>query len=287
MTPTGPYSKKYGVAMVTNHCLAYLKEAVDSVLTQSFSDFQFLIVDDGSNSICCRYMDDIKDPRVRIIHKSGLGVSKARNIALQELKTEYIFIADADDISEPDRLQTQINHLEKNPDICLLGGFTFPFNENKNKALVDMKLPLTHEAISRRMLSTNCVCNPTVVYKRDLAISVGGYRTDYFSCEDYDIFTRLILAGRVQNLDRVLVKYRNHPNQLSRIITQRKKDIVAEIRKNYLIAYEAKFGKGSASIEPLTPSKNQKLEHPGMLRVKEQLTNFALNSLKSKKLLHA
>ena len=110
------------VMPVFNTPVSYLKEAVDSILTQTVKDFEFIIINDGSTYSCKEYLESLSDPRIRIIHnEKNLGITKSLNIGLREARGKYIARMDDDDISIPIRFEKQFAFMESNPDIILCG----------------------------------------------------------------------------------------------------------------------------------------------------------------------
>ena len=117
------FEKPISVVMpVFNTPVSFLREAVDSIINQTFKDFEFIIIDDGCTGSCSEYLESLSDPRIRIIHNErNLGITKSLNIGLREARGKYIARMDDDDISIPIRFEKQFAFMESNPDIILCG----------------------------------------------------------------------------------------------------------------------------------------------------------------------
>lgn len=203
------------VAMVVCNVDRFLAESIESVLAQTFKDFEFIIVDFGSTdqtkAIVSGYA--AKDERIRLHEIPNCGLGTARNAACALAKGRYIAVMDADDVSLPNRLQLQVDFLEKHPEICLVGGAT-EWIDATGKSLGIHRFPTEDHNINSRLVSQFPFCHPTVLLRTQAFAEVGGYRLPFVFGEDYDLWLRLIEHFRCANLSQVVLKYRIHRYQV-------------------------------------------------------------------------
>ncbi|HEV2485808.1 MAG TPA: glycosyltransferase [Terracidiphilus sp.] len=193
--------------------MPYLPKSVESILGQSFTDFAFIIVNDGSTDGSAEFLGTLKDPRIAVISQANAGQGVARNTALRHCRSEYVAVMDQDDISKPERLLSQLEYLDAHPDIVLLGTqIEFLIGSASQRAF---KSPIDHDEIESRLLKGRAgICHPSLMYRTAAAIACGGYPTEGFG-EDIDLCLRMLEHGRAANLDRILFQYRLHPAQAS------------------------------------------------------------------------
>ncbi len=207
---------KVSVIMPVYNSEKYLDKALESILSQSFKDYELIIIDDGSNDGTNEIISRIKDKRTKVItNKKNLGVAKSLNIGLKRAKGEYTARCDSDDINDKDRFKIQVNFLDKNKDYVLVGS-SFEIIDEKGRKIGETMLPETDEEIKRKILIRNPILHPSVIYRRKVALKVGGYREFLNGVEDYDLFFRLLRSGKLHNLREKLVKRRWHKNVVTR-----------------------------------------------------------------------
>jgi len=195
----------------------FLREAIDSILAQSFRDFEFIIVNDGSTDGTASLLGSYagSDPRVRVYHQENKGVTESRNRACGLARGKYIAQMDADDIAARNRLEWQIEFMERHAEMGVVGG-AVELIDNRGRALYCMRCPVENEEIKSGLLLHNCFSNPAVVIRKEAFLSVGGYRRPFDRhAEDYDLWLRIAERWRLANLEAVVVKYRIHPDQAS------------------------------------------------------------------------
>jgi hypothetical protein len=194
----------------------YLDEAVESICRQTFADFEFLIVNDGSTDhtadVLSRHAE--KDPRIRVITQPNRGLVAALNAGCAAARGEWIARMDADDVSLPDRFEKQMNFLRAHPEIGVLGGAS-QFIENGE--LVDMyeRPPLQHRDILDVFARGNPVVHPSMVIKRAAFEAVGGYRPLFVAAEDVDLWLRLAERCELANLEDIVIHRRRHSEEAS------------------------------------------------------------------------
>ncbi len=193
-----------------------LRESIDSILKQSYSNIEFIIVCDNPNNVTVRHvLNSINDERVKIIiNDKNLGLVKSLNIALKQVSGEYIARMDADDISLADRVENQLEYLLIN-DLDLVGGYVELINEKGDSFNRVMRAPSAHKRIVKYMKSGSCIFHPTWLVKKDVYFKLNGYRM-IPHCEDYDFLLRAIKQGfKLGNVPRVELKYRIRESSIS------------------------------------------------------------------------
>lgn len=191
----------------------YLPESIESILKQSFIDFEFLIIDDGSTDntfeIIKKYAN--LDHRIQAIHnKNNIGIASSLNIGLARSKAPLIARMDADDISTTDRLEKQWNFLKNNPEIDVIGSY-YRIYEFLWRIV---KTPSNHENILSRLLFDTSFFHPTVMFRKHTVLeSTNGYRIETTPAEDYDLWCRLAEDKNIifSNIKETLLRYRIHP----------------------------------------------------------------------------
>jgi glycosyltransferase involved in cell wall biosynthesis len=194
------------VTLPVYNAMPYLRAAVESVLNQSYRDFDFLIIDDGSTDGSADYLRSLRDPRIKLTVRENRGLGMTLNELFRNSRTEYVARMDADDICEPHRLEKQMAFLRDHGDVVMLGtGIDFVVGNR----IVGGFRPLTeHSEIRQRLVQKRPGVNhPTLVVKRDAWAGVGGYRFSGAG-EDLDFCLRLCDIGRVANLTEALYRYR-------------------------------------------------------------------------------
>ena len=195
----------------------FLREAIDSILSQTFSDFELIIINDGSTDSTAAMLDSYarSDPRVRVYHEEHKGAVESLNRGCGLARGKYIAVMDQDDVSMPDRLERQIGFLENHEKVGLLGGAVEGIDDQGRWVFLDQP-PLEDEPIRAAFRSFSFpMCHPAVVMRKQAFDATGGYRAPFLPAEDYDLFYRIIEGWRVANLSDVVLRKRIHSNQFS------------------------------------------------------------------------
>lgn len=193
----------------------YLSDAINSILNQTYSDFEFIIVNDGSNDKSSDVINSFNDARIRHLTNDGnKGLIYSLNRAIKESNNpEFIARMDSDDISLPTRFEEQINYMEKNPDVGILGtAITFFGNDLPE---FDLKYPLSNSEIVPSMLWMNPIAHPTVLIRMKHIGNLYKYDADFHKLEDYALWVNLIGKFLFCNLPNVLLKYRRHKGNVT------------------------------------------------------------------------
>ncbi|MBL4658797.1 MAG: glycosyltransferase [Alcanivoracaceae bacterium] len=206
---------RISVLMPIYNAERFLKTALESILSQSFSDFEIIAINDGSTDASGKILASYGDKRLRVINNDGnKGLIYTLNKGIEKANGKYIARMDADDIALPNRLAMQVEFLEAHPSIVLLGGHAEMIDEH-GVPFMPMTPPLSHQAIINRIFIGSCFIHPSVMFRTDVVRELGGYRHDALHAEDYDLWLRIIQNHQVANLSAILIQYRIHPDQVS------------------------------------------------------------------------
>ncbi len=196
----------------------YLEDAVDSILAQTFGDFEFLIMNDGSTDRTGEILDRLaaKDARIRVFHRENRGITPTLNELLRLARADLVARMDADDIALPERFAKQVRHLDENPD-CVLVGSCATMIDPDGDDLTERAVPASHEEILEDILngSSKFIFHSSIIFRRQPAVDLGGYNESYAAAQDLDLFLRLAEVGRLTNLTETLIRYREHTSKIS------------------------------------------------------------------------
>jgi len=207
------------VAMSVFNGERFLAPAIESILGQTFDDFEFLILDDGSSDGTPTIVRDYaaRDPRIRPILRENRGLVASLNQLLVEARAPLVARMDADDISRPDRFARQIAFFAGHPDYGVVGSRSEDIDEfDAPYVVTGPEHPETHEGFLAAIENGwPLLCHPAVMYRRDLVLSVGGYHAAFRHCEDLDLWLRLASVTRLCSLPERLIRYRHYAGQVS------------------------------------------------------------------------
>ena len=204
---------KISVLMTVYNGMPYLVDAVESVFAQTLSDFQFVIVDDGSNDETSTYLDSIADPRVEILRQENKGTAAAANYGLSVCRGEFIARMDADDWALPERLETQLEFMESHPEVGIVGSQVAPLG--KCGVGGSLNLPCHHDRIfSSMMEGLHGMAHSSIMMRGSLIRQLGGY-WPYRLIDDWDMMLRMGEVSALANIDKVLLHYRVHAGSLN------------------------------------------------------------------------
>lgn len=204
---------KISIIMSVFNTAPYLRNAIDSILNQSFTDFELIIVDDASTDSSRDIISSYNDPRiVLLINERNLGIVASANKGLNLARGEYIARMDSDDISTLERLQIEYDFLEAHKDIFLVAG-SFSYINSNGEVMSSHILELDSEKVASAFPKSNPIHQPTVMWRND---SVVFYREKALYCEDRDLWFRLSQQGKkFYVLKDILLLYRIHPGSVS------------------------------------------------------------------------
>jgi glycosyltransferase involved in cell wall biosynthesis len=205
------------VLMPAYNAGSLLRQAVDSILAQTFTDFECLIIDDGSRDGSVEALQTIGDPRLRIVlNPRNLGLVATLNYGIELARAPLIARMDADDISLPDRLHCQVEAFRLRPGLGLLGSWAEVIDA-AGRTAGHIQLPIEHRQIALAMLRDNVFVHPSVMVRASVLRDLGGYPVDFPAAEDYAMWLRILLRHEVANLPKTLVQYRIHAAQISQV----------------------------------------------------------------------
>ncbi len=206
------------VVMSVYNAENYLREAIDSILNQTFSDFEFIIIEDCSTDSTMQILEEYqqKDSRIIIIkkteNKGSKGFIENLNLGLDRARGHFIARMDADDIAAPERFEKQISVLEKDPQLFITGAAMDAIDE-KGRFLRHLSVFTTDDAIRKNMLKNIALYHPVIMFRNTKM----RYREKMISCEDYDFYLRIMLQGKkMANIDAPLLQYRILSTSMSR-----------------------------------------------------------------------
>jgi glycosyltransferase involved in cell wall biosynthesis len=199
---------KISVLMPAYNAAAYIREAISSVLAQTFRDFELLVINDGSTDNTESIVQSFNDPRVVLINKDHEGIAAALNIGLKLAQSSYIARFDADDICQPQRLEKQFNFLEDHPDYVLVGSDAEYILENGDFLFSFQCIAHSNDEVQQNLYVYCPFIHSAVMYRTEEVIKVGGYNVQAHTFEDYLLWTALAKAGKMQNLREPLIKVR-------------------------------------------------------------------------------
>jgi glycosyltransferase involved in cell wall biosynthesis len=192
---------------------SYIESAVQSVLNQTFKDFEFIIVNDGSTDGTLQILQRLaaKDPRIVLLSRPNTGYVLALNEGLAKARGEFIARMDADDLCLPTRLEKQVAYFRASPACVLLGTNVVQMDQSGMVIGPMLDIALGHAAIDAALLRRGWpIVHPSVMMRTSAVRAVGGYLVELCPNEDHDLFLKLGEVGQLENLPEVLLQYRKH-----------------------------------------------------------------------------
>lgn len=192
----------------------YLRQAIDSVLCQNLSNFELLLVDDGStdNTLSIIRQFAKQDNRCIVLTGPNQGLIGSRNMGIEHARAEFIALMDADDICMSQRLITQLQYLQANP-VCVAVGSQVLLIDPDARPIKPFLTEATHQAIDAAHMAGRggAIINPSAMIRKSAFMQVGMYQKDFLHAEDMDMFLRLAEVGELANIPEILLHYRQHP----------------------------------------------------------------------------
>lgn len=259
----------------------FLRVAIDSILSQSFTLFEFILLNDGSTDESENIILSYKDERIVYVkNERNLGLIATLNNGIELCNGKYIARMDADDISLPDRFKRQFEFMESNSTCAVLGTNYINFFDSFE---VNLFGPETNDEIKTHLLFSCCVCHPSVFIRKESLKKLDVYyNKDYKHVEDYELWTRLIANSTIYNLQVPLLKYRHHTAQVSNTNRIEQINTSNKLRANYLTRSGFSYSNEQLETHNLIGS-NAKLTNKNQL----QRVNFWLiNMLEQNTKLH-
>jgi glycosyltransferase involved in cell wall biosynthesis len=218
------------VVMSVYNGLPYLPAAIDSILAQTFGDFELIIIDDGSTDGSGAVIDSYSDRRIRVLTQSNLGLVASLNRGIREARGRYVARHDADDQSEPERFARQIAYLARHPGTAVVGSPMSVIGEDgriKHRHAVLLGDP----ELRQELLVRSPFVHGSVMIDAAALDKSGGYDQSAWPAEDYDLWLRLSEQGRLANVPEYLYRYREHGAGISGQNAERQSVAVAVVRE--------------------------------------------------------
>ncbi|RUR83029.1 glycosyltransferase family 2 protein [Chlorogloeopsis fritschii PCC 9212] len=206
---------KVSVIIPAYNAMTYLPETVESVLRQTFTDFEVLIIDDGSSDNIVQWVSELEDPRVKLISQDNQGVSVARNTAIAHAQGEYLAFLDADDLWAPTKLEKQVICLDRHPSVGLVHTWMV-FIDREGKSTGRVMTSNAEGDAKKQLLEKNMVACSSVMVRRCCLQTVGGFEPNLHFAEDWDMWIRISSHYPFAVIKEPLYYYRQVPNSLSK-----------------------------------------------------------------------
>jgi glycosyltransferase involved in cell wall biosynthesis len=192
----------------------YLAGAINSILDQTFTDFEFIIINDGSTDGTINILQSYKDSRIRVFEQSNIGLTRSLNRGISLSRGEYIARTDHDDLSMRERLAKQVSFLDTHPDVGIVGTGCLIRDEIKG---IEWKHPIhtSDRELRSNLIKGNPIIHTSVMMRRSLLEMVRGYDESYSFAQDYALWIQLATHTRMANLPDVLVVHREHWKSVS------------------------------------------------------------------------
>lgn len=233
---------KVSVVMSVYNGEKHLAKAIASILNQTFSDFEFIIINDGSNDsselIIRKFA--IQDERIMVISRENHGLTRSLNEGIKLAKGEYVARMDADDIAFPKRLEKEVDYLDNHPEVGLVSCFARVINDC-DQEIGEHRPPVVHNEIRKRSFFAGQLCHPAAVFRKTLWAELGGYDEKVLYAQDYELWFRLMAGYKVANIPEFLFYWRNSASGIGRTKEKEQRQFAQKARlaaiKNRLYPY--------------------------------------------------
>lgn len=219
MKATPANGPKVSVLLPVRNGQKYLRAALRSVLDQTYQDFELVVLDDGSTDKTAAIIEreGKRDPRIVPKKYEGLGLPAVLNRGLAEAQGEYVARMDADDLCLPERFAEQVAALDRDPGLVLVGCQVVRI-DSAGFEIDRLRVPLETEQIFANMLAGRGgqVWHPAFMFRAEASRNIGGYDEQFGTAQDFDFLLRIRKEGRIENLDRILLKYRMHQQSITK-----------------------------------------------------------------------
>jgi glycosyltransferase involved in cell wall biosynthesis len=246
----------------------YVAEAVESILAQTFVDFELLLIDDGSTDRSLKILETYaaKDKRIRLTSRENRGLTRTLNEMIDQAEGEFVARMDADDIALPNRFARQVEFLQNNPNVNCVGS-AYQFIDEQGRMLLTGVEPENNEEIQRGLLAGFAIrmLHPSIMIRRASLIEIGGYDETRVA-EDLDLYLRLGEIGELANLKEVLMKYRI---QMDSVCARNPSVYLEDARKVCELAWQRRGIEGRFEAEqdgPIRPGKDRFSRHPFLVK---------------------
>ncbi|NET35089.1 MAG: glycosyltransferase family 2 protein [Cyanothece sp. SIO1E1] len=250
------------VVMPAYNASSYIAEAIESILKQTFRDFEFIIIDDGSTDSTVMIAEQYgkQDERIKLIQSEHIGVSRARNLGTKEAKYDWVAVMDADDIALPERFEQQMKAAHSFPEVVAWGTYAHHINsKNEILSLVQQGATTSEEFYELRQDGhIPFVVHPTALLRKEILLKVGGYDQNFPAALDFELLDRMANHGPILAIPEPLLLYRIHSQSISM-----QKFFLQQMLARYVIArHRAKI---AGLPEPDLDEFKEQYEHPPIL----------------------
>jgi glycosyltransferase involved in cell wall biosynthesis len=212
---------------------AYLRQGLESILNQTFADFELIVINDGSTDETRKILESYADSRLVVKHRGHEGLVASLNIGFNAAKGEYIARQDSDDVSCRDRLAKQVDFLDERNDIGIVGT-QMQIVDEEGRWVESYEVPCSHSMIVWNLLFGRSFAHPSVMIRASLAKGAGGYKTAFTHAEDLELWMRLVGNTQFANLPETLVIYRTHPRSISQEKKSAQRANVLRLRQQFI-----------------------------------------------------
>lgn len=206
---------KVSVVIPAYNAMSYLPETVESVLRQTFTDFEVLIIDDGSSDHIVQWVSQLVNPRVKLISQENQGVPAARNTGIAHAQAEYVSFLDADDLWEPTILEKQVRCMEDNPAVGLVHTW-MALIDQQGKPTGRVMTSNTEGDVWKQLVEQNTVPSSSVMVRRCCFETVGGFDQNLRNIDDWDMWIRIAARYPFAVVKEPLMRYRQHHNNMTK-----------------------------------------------------------------------
>lgn len=222
---------KISVIMAVFNGEKYLRESIESILNQTYHNFEFIIINDGSTDKSVEIINSYEDSRIRLIHNSeNLKLARSLNKGIDLSKGEYIARMDADDVALPQRLERQVSFMDTNPNVGICGSWIETFGNTKKEI---WKYPLKSEEILVSLIFESVIAHPSVIIRKQV---LNDNKTKYniTIVEDYDLWIRLSKYTKLANIGEVLLYYRIHSQSIGQKYHDEQYDTATSLKEKLI-----------------------------------------------------
>lgn len=197
------------------NCSNYIRKTIESILNQSYTNFEYIIIDDGSTDDTVAIIQSYDDKRIQHhVNKTNQGISKNRNAGIQLAKGKYIATIDADDLMKPSKLLKQVSFMEANPNFGIIGTYVNNIDSNDKIIGNEIHFPLPFEEVPSRLLFNNYLCTSSTFIRLE-ALKGLKFEKEYVVAEDYKLWIKIVRDWKIGFIREVLTQYRVHDSSIS------------------------------------------------------------------------
>jgi cellulose synthase/poly-beta-1,6-N-acetylglucosamine synthase-like glycosyltransferase len=228
---------KVSVVMSVYNGERYLAEAIESILAQTFPDFEFIIIDDGSTDSTPDILNRYDDARIVLVrNQENIGLTRSLNRGIRMAHGDYVARQDADDVALPERLAAQVSFLDEHPGIGVVGTWVAYIDEN-GRPIKIIRTPASPALIRWLLLFGTCLMHSSVLIRRSCLEGVAVYRSEILYAQDYDLWIRLSAKTRLANLPEILQQMRVHEQRISIQHYEQQEQIVRGIMQRTMTSF--------------------------------------------------